>query len=751
MASTDKYLNFPKGRGATWTDDGQRLRRPDGTEVDISGAVTTLAAAQDALPGTTAFTVLGRLTAGDGYGGTFEWVAGNQSANVTLDPKRAVWIPPNSAPTGSAGAWRRVRQNATVVHADWFGSTFDHVQIQAAVDYVRSTAPNGGVVRLVAPTWMIGARITVRSPVQIIGEGMDLVTLFATTSMVNGSPFFENLGFPTDGSAGSPGLVWEGFTLDGSLKGPAPAWLSKLDGTPITDPEADYLPGGCLSPTIPATCQGNIVNGEIVSYTVLTPGSGYVAPPTVWISGDGKFARARATISAGSVTLVERVDGGTGWTTCNVQIVGGGDYPTALYTADRRNPNYATAVLVGFRINKAINPVIRKVRFRDISGMQIIDRGSDYLIVEFCEFINCGNTSSISNALWSASYGSPTLAAYRLSTNTVFRFNKIRGAKRSAAMLSGQNQRAHGNDIDGWGESCFFLTDGTKNAMIYENSFRNGVLDDIACYVIEGSGASTWSAWGNTIFDSEATPFRVSGDAVVIDGNRVEVKEARWRETFPFGPEAERIAYAQGTFSIAGTARWAGFLGVAYLLDETDGDNQAPHDMRVINNTLTDPNGVFPYFFTTGYGEVQSAGDVLISGNSLVGAPSTQMFDPEPTDILLGANTRFRCFANPGHTSMTGWSISQTNAAGVTGTLTFAGGYTPALATVTLRGTGANARYSTTYTIPGGVSAGAVTMALQDGAGNTLISLSNAARWSGGVKLTVSSCTASVEVTVSGS
>lgn len=69
--------------------------------------------------------VLGRVATGDGYAGVFIWVSGDQSAEVTADPLKAVWVAPNSAPTGVSGAWRRVTNGE--VRLDWFGAAGDGV------------------------------------------------------------------------------------------------------------------------------------------------------------------------------------------------------------------------------------------------------------------------------------------------------------------------------------------------------------------------------------------------------------------------------------------------------------------------------------------------------------------------------------------------------------------------------------------------------------------------------------------------
>ena len=73
--------------------------------------VATIAALKAAGVPTTANTrisVLGYTTAGDGGGGDFYWVTGDQSANVTADPQSGIWVAPTSAPTGASGAWKRI-------------------------------------------------------------------------------------------------------------------------------------------------------------------------------------------------------------------------------------------------------------------------------------------------------------------------------------------------------------------------------------------------------------------------------------------------------------------------------------------------------------------------------------------------------------------------------------------------------------------------------------------------------------------
>lgn len=63
--------------------------------------------------------VTGRGSPGDGGGGLFVWMSGDQSANVAIDPQRGVWVPPVYDATGTSGAW--MRQFDGDVRAKWWG------------------------------------------------------------------------------------------------------------------------------------------------------------------------------------------------------------------------------------------------------------------------------------------------------------------------------------------------------------------------------------------------------------------------------------------------------------------------------------------------------------------------------------------------------------------------------------------------------------------------------------------------------
>lgn len=90
--------------------------------------------------------MLGRTAAGDGGGGTFRWVTGDQSANVTADPGQGIWVAPTSASTGASGAWRRLFDG--VVDAAFYGfattatASANTTAINYCLSYLR-TVVNG--------------------------------------------------------------------------------------------------------------------------------------------------------------------------------------------------------------------------------------------------------------------------------------------------------------------------------------------------------------------------------------------------------------------------------------------------------------------------------------------------------------------------------------------------------------------------------------------------------------------------------
>jgi hypothetical protein len=67
----------------------------------------------------------GRSADDDGGQGLFRFVAGDQSASVTADPREAIWVAPTDASTGASGAWKRVFDSTQWLPLKWWNPTAD--------------------------------------------------------------------------------------------------------------------------------------------------------------------------------------------------------------------------------------------------------------------------------------------------------------------------------------------------------------------------------------------------------------------------------------------------------------------------------------------------------------------------------------------------------------------------------------------------------------------------------------------------
>lgn len=178
-------------------------------------------AALRAMTGAPVAMVLARAAPGDGGGGTFEWMSGNQSTNVTADPQSGMWVAPASDATGASGAWARVFSMWHGVDPEWFGAVRDSggafdskPAIQAAIDWLSANPQGGGVVRIGPWDYHIGSEIQLRNRVRIIGAGGPMISNiraisgFADTQMIRAedgtTPFFhsriEDIGIRGDGN-----------------------------------------------------------------------------------------------------------------------------------------------------------------------------------------------------------------------------------------------------------------------------------------------------------------------------------------------------------------------------------------------------------------------------------------------------------------------------------------------------------------------------------------------------------------------
>ena len=98
--------------------------------------------------------LMGRVSEGDGGGGTFRWLAGDQSANpdVVADTLEGIYVKLTSPSDGSTGVW--VRRYDGAVNVKWFGAAGDGlIDDSAAINAALST---GGEINFPKANYAIG-------------------------------------------------------------------------------------------------------------------------------------------------------------------------------------------------------------------------------------------------------------------------------------------------------------------------------------------------------------------------------------------------------------------------------------------------------------------------------------------------------------------------------------------------------------------------------------------------------------------
>lgn len=182
--------------------------------------------------------IAGRSTAGDGGGGMFRFVSGDQSASVTNDPGEGVWLAPDSDDTGASGAWKRIFTGAANLR--WWavtgdGSTDDATAVQYAFDFMEYCVQNEINCRsLFVPLgkYKLGSTITMTEGFKVFGEGCTMYRNrpYSTDVEEDGSWFYiahTGKGFSCGGQGAASvraGIHFEGIGTYRDQPTPASSW-----------------------------------------------------------------------------------------------------------------------------------------------------------------------------------------------------------------------------------------------------------------------------------------------------------------------------------------------------------------------------------------------------------------------------------------------------------------------------------------------------------------------------------------------
>ena len=302
-------------------------------------------------------------------------------------------------------------------------------------------------------------------------------------------------------------------------------------------------------------------------------------------------------------------------------------------------------------MTKATGPVIERVRFANHRGIVVNDLGSDALAVRHCRFENGGQSDYVGNCLWSQSHGSISSppSYFRQSTNTVFEHNVVRNWARSVALLNGINQVARCNDIDGWGESAFFVGDDAVNPRISDNVAANGTLTDITCQFVEG--ARDIVVDGNTVsgVDGRCVSSYNYGRGR-ITGNRFTARTS-FSRTYPYGPFSERVGYNVGQESIAGTQRGLTFYSAICIFNGSAAAGTAPQSTLIEGNRFVHGSGTFRNAVSFSKGAANSIKNVSIINNDFTEASGLAPFDTVSAATCLDPTSAFIVAGNAGDSS----------------------------------------------------------------------------------------------------
>ena len=556
----------------------------------------------------------------------------------------------------------------------------------AAMDYLESAG--GGTIDLVPGPVYSMTPVTFASNVTLQMNG---ATLAVHSSTPKTGAWLQNRNISGDGTRACirPQIIGPG-TIDGSAR-PFDRWLSKLDGTPITDPEADYvMSSGALASGISGVDLTAVLSGDAVaSVTINNGGAGWNGHPThpyapntvpLRFEGDGSGAVGFATISGGTISSVTISSGGYGYTVAPTVTTMGGYANISLLaepSVDRRNPNYEASG-DGVYFGKAQRPKIEGVTFRGFRCRVVLDAGCAGGLYRNIEFVDCGKDDGPFHCFWVQSFGTPGagLAFYAPSTGTLIEnIRATDGIERSLALFAPAGGGTMRNAAaSGCGESTVFIPHTVNydggSVLIDGCDFSDNCLTDIAAQLIEhgeaknltvrntrlsGSAFEAVSAVGCTNANYEGCTFE----------NNVTILTKTNDSRTPFGPFSERYGFNIGQRPVAGNLL---NIEVRPVVSIGSLGSEGSEGVSFKNNTFSENRLAHPsYLFAqTKSGFNNIAGDTLIEGNDILRIPPTMALLDTSVSAVWLPTMPLHIRGNRGHASEAPVIVSQTiNAAGL--------------------------------------------------------------------------------------
>lgn len=595
--------------------------------------------------------------------------------------------------TGAVGRTVNAKLQEIVSVKD-FGAVGNGVADDTAALQAAITASYGKTLLVPAGTYLISARLNITAGLRIVGEG--------TSSVITVNTFLATW-IQTSVSAAPTrtvkGLQILNLTFDGNNL-PPERWLQKADGTPITNPEADYVMGtGALASGISGvSLTAVLAAGAVASVTVNTGGSGWNGHPTypyqpntvqlAFTGGGGYGARGTALISGGTLVSTTIDSGGSGYTSPPTVTTQGGYADIRLLTdpfVDRRNPAYTTVSnIIGLSLCE--DAVIQNCVFRNHYGRAIVEQGGLNVAIDNNLFDTVGKNDGPYQAIFTTSYGTPSStppAFYSPNENIRVTNNTATNLERSFILFAPTKGGLLANNyVDGYQESAVFVPETIHynggSSVIQNNVVKNGVVSDITCCGIELNACPSLIVENNFVESSANVGFSAPG-ALNMQIRSNIFKNCYKSYALPYGPFSERYGFNVGRPPISGNqfrVEDGASATVGSLLTK-GGDN-----LRINNNMFIETRAAYPsYVFSLTKNTNNIAKTIIIENNTLQIPSGMGFLDTSITNVFE-TNMPLFIRGNTNHASMAPVVITKTYAVSATGLSTIDVGFRPSLVRV---------------------------------------------------------------------
>jgi hypothetical protein len=456
--------------------------------------------------------------------------------------------------------------------------------------------------------WNLGA-LFIGSNIWLRGSGPGVTILRELATLTSSASLISNKTTAiADSIRYDSNIKVSDLTIDGSLRSWS-KWLTKLDGTVISDPAADYVMGsGALASGISGVVlTATVVGGIITAIAVNNGGTGWQAHgttpytattvPLLITDSTGVGAIATATISGGTLVSATVTSGGINYSASPSVVPLGGYADIALLaqaSVNRRNPNYLqTGTAISF--TKVDHSVVENIEFIDHGNMCVADIGCrDFQIIRN-RFIRCGKDDGAFMPVWVQSSGNPLspTASYQDSESSVVAYNSFYDCRRGAVLFAPtMGGECIGNKINTTKEFGIFVPpNAARNGgrcIVWGNSVQHVRISDIVAHGIETQIATGRLVVGdNYIFDCDQEAIAMAGASDVrVEGNHL--KNCGGYGAYPFGPFSERFSFAPGVAPIAGTQFAKPAITIGYAAGVASRRNS------ISGNTFEEIRSIYP-------------------------------------------------------------------------------------------------------------------------------------------------------------